>query len=117
LVEVATDAQRALRAVEHDDELLSDAAVGEAARLLAEIVGQEFDTAEDDDDRPRPRHRRSTRQIISAHDPENAHGRKTNAAPIYRLQAACRDRDASADSDRDLCLARATSTTATTPPS
>jgi transposase len=90
LVEVATDAQRALRAVERDDELLSDAAVGEAARLLGEIVGQEFDSAEDDDDRPRPRHRRSTRQIISAHDPEMRHGRKTNARRFtgYKLHAA-----------------------------
>jgi transposase len=86
-VEVATDAQRALRAVEHDNELVADEAIGEAARLLREIVGQEFDA---DDDAPRPRHGRQTRQIISAHDPEMRHGRKTNARRFtgYKLHAA-----------------------------
>jgi transposase len=78
LVEVATDAQRALRAAEQDPRLTTDEAVGEAARLLREIVGQEFETT-DDGDTPRPRHGRQTRQIISAHDPEMRHGRKTNA--------------------------------------
>ena len=89
LVEVAVDAQRALRAVEHDPKLAADDAVGEAARLLAEIVGQEFDTT-DDDQAPRPRHGRQTRQIISAHDPEMRHGRKTNARRFtgYKLHAA-----------------------------
>jgi transposase len=88
LIEVATDAQRALRAVEHDDALAADEAVGEAARLLREIVGQEFELA--DDDHPRPRHGRQTRQIISAHDPEMRHGRKTNARRFtgYKLHAA-----------------------------
>src|ERR687884_440357 len=38
------DAQGALGAVERDDELLADAAVGEAVKLLREIVGQEFET-------------------------------------------------------------------------
>ena len=57
---------------------MTDKAIGEAARLLREIVGQEFDTA-DDEHGPRPRHGRRTRQIISAHDPELRHGRKTNA--------------------------------------
>jgi transposase len=89
LVEVATDAQRALRAVEHDDELLADESIGEATRLLREIVGQEFDS-DSDDDAPRPRHGRRTRQIISAHDPEMRHGRKTNARRFtgYKLHVA-----------------------------
>jgi hypothetical protein len=89
LVEVATDAQRALRAVENEPQLATDEAVGEAARLLAEIVGQEFDTT-NDEDAPRPRHGRQTRQIISAHDPEMRHGRKTNARRFtgYKLHAA-----------------------------
>jgi transposase len=89
LVAVATDAQRALGAVERDDELLADAAVGEAVRLLREIVGQEFDAA-DDEHAPRPRRGRSTRQIISAHDPEMRHGRKTSARRFtgYKLHAA-----------------------------
>jgi transposase len=89
LVEVASDAQRALRAVEGDHELATGETVGEAARLLAEIVGQEFDSTGDEDG-PRPRHGRRTRQIISAHDPEMRHGRKTNARRFtgYKLHAA-----------------------------
>jgi transposase len=89
LVEVAIDAQRALQAVEHDHELANEQAVSDALRLLREIVGQEFDTAEDEDS-PRPRHGRQTRQIISAHDPEMRHGRKTNARRFtgYKLHAA-----------------------------
>ena len=88
LVEVASDALRALRAVEHDDWLLADAAVGEAVRLLRDIVGQEFDTGEGD--QLRPRHGRQSRQIISAHDPEMRHGRKTSARRFtgYKLHAA-----------------------------
>jgi transposase len=88
LVEVATDAQRAVRAVEHDHELVADAAVGGAVKLLREIVGQEFDTG--DDQAPRPRHGRQSRQIISAHDPEMRHGRKTSARRFtgYKLHAA-----------------------------
>src|ERR687896_1136054 len=42
LAEVARDAGRALRAVEEGDELAADAAIAEAAKLLREIVGQEF---------------------------------------------------------------------------
>jgi transposase len=89
LVEVATDAQRALQVVEDEPQLPADDAVGEAARLLREIVGQEFDTTGDEDG-PRPRHGRQTRQIISAHDPEMRHGRKTNARRFtgYKLHAA-----------------------------
>jgi transposase len=89
LVEVATDAQRALRAIEQASEFAGDHAVGEAARLLSEIVGQEFDT-DTDESAPRPRHRRQTRQIISAHDPEMRHGRKTNAWRFtgYKLHVA-----------------------------
>ena len=89
LVAVATDAQRALRAVEQDPRLAAFPAIGEAARLLREIVGQEFEGAEDDDG-PRPRHGRRIRQIISAHDPEMRHGRKTNARRFtgYKLHVA-----------------------------
>jgi transposase len=89
LVEVAKDAQRALRAVELDAELAAEESVAGAAGLLREIVGQEFDTT-DDEDAPRPRHGRRTRQIISAHDPEMRHGRKTNARRFtgYKLHVA-----------------------------
>src|SRR4051794_23726927 len=52
-------------------------------------IGQEFDTS-DDADSPRPRRGRQVRQIISAHDPEMRHGRKTNARRFtgYKLHAA-----------------------------
>jgi hypothetical protein len=62
LAEVARDAERALRAVEEDDELAADAAIAEAAELLREIVGQEFEVQ--DDELPRPRRGRRTRQIV-----------------------------------------------------
>ena len=69
--------------------LVADEAVSAAAGLLREIVGQEFDTA-DDERAPRPRHGRRSRQIISAHDPEMRHGRKTNARRFtgYKLHVA-----------------------------
>jgi hypothetical protein len=73
LAEVASDAERALRAVEQDDELPAHA-VAEAAGLL-EIVGQEFEV--EDDEVPRLRRGRRCRQIVSAHDPEMRHGRTT----------------------------------------
>jgi hypothetical protein len=62
LAEVARDAERALRAVEEDDELAADAAIAAAAELLREIVGQEFEVQ--DDELPRPRRGRRTRQIV-----------------------------------------------------
>jgi Transposase DDE domain len=88
LAEVARDAERALRAVEEDAELAADAAIAEAARLLREIVGQEFEV--EDDEVPRPRRGRRTRRIVSAHDPEMRHGRQTAARPFsgYKIHAA-----------------------------
>jgi transposase len=93
LVEVAADAQRALGAVEHDLKLAAVPAIGEASMLLREIVGQEFEISEDAD-APRRRHGRRMRQIISAHDPEMRHGRKTNARRFtgYKLHAATQPR-------------------------
>ena len=92
LVEVAADAQRALAAVEQHPELVAEGTVSTAVGLLREIVGQEFETADDEDgeQRPRPRHGRRPRQIISAHDPEMRHGRKTNARRFtgYKLHVA-----------------------------
>jgi transposase len=87
LVRVAKDAQRALQTVDEADVMSADS-VREAAGLLAEIVGQEFDTS--DRDAPRPRHARRSRQIISAHDPEMRHGRKTGARGFtgYKLHVA-----------------------------
>ena len=88
LREVATDAERALRAVEGDGQLMAADEVVEAARLLREIVGQEFDVQ--DDEIPRVRRGRGVRQIVSAHDPEMRHGRKTPAKQFtgYKLHAA-----------------------------
>jgi transposase len=88
LGEIARDAERALRAVEQDDELISREKIAAAAELLREIVGQEFEV--EDDEVPRLRRGRRTRQILSAHDPEMRHGRKTAARPFtgYKLHAA-----------------------------
>ena len=87
LGEVAIDATRALGTVAEDERLLADERVADAARLLREIVGQEFEPA--DHERPRPRGRRG-RQIISAEDPEMRHGRTTAARPFtgYKIHAA-----------------------------
>ncbi len=88
LGEVARDAERALRAVEGEGELAAAEAVAEAAKLLREIVGQEFEVS--DDEVSRVRRGRRTRQVLSAHDPEMRHGRKTAAKPFtgYKLHAA-----------------------------
>jgi hypothetical protein len=88
LREVATDAARALRAVEGDAELMAADALAEAARLLREIIGQEFEVA--DDEVPRVRCGRRVRQIVCAHDPEMRHGRKTPSRQFtgYKLHAA-----------------------------
>jgi transposase len=88
LTEVAMDAARALQAVEACEELIAVPAVAEAARLLGEIIGQEFEVK--DDDVPRVRRGRRVRQIVSAHDPEIRHARKTPANRFtgYKLHAA-----------------------------
>jgi transposase len=52
LAEVASDAERALRAVGGDEGLAAEEAIAEAAKLLREIVGQEFEV-EDDEVPPR----------------------------------------------------------------
>jgi hypothetical protein len=100
LAAVARDAVRALKAVEGDDELIAAHEVAEAAGLLREIVGQEFEV--EDDDVPRPRRGRQTRQIVSAHDPEMGHGRTTPLKRFKRLQAPRRRRGRGAALDRDL---------------
>jgi len=88
LGEVAIDATRALEAVEQAGELTTDERVATAARLVREIVGQEFEPT--DQERPRPRGRGRGRQIVSAEDPEMRHGRKTPARPFtgYKLHVA-----------------------------
>jgi hypothetical protein len=88
LTEIALDAERALRAVECCEELMAVEAVGEAAGLLREIIGQEFEVS--DDEVPRVRRGRGVRQIVSANDPEMRHGRKTPAKQFtgYKVHAA-----------------------------
>jgi len=88
LAEVARDAERALRAVEADEELMAAPEAAEAASVLREIIGQEFEVA--DDDVSRVRGGRRGRQIVSAHDPEMRHGRQTSARRFtgYKLHAA-----------------------------
>ncbi|MCA1698243.1 MAG: IS1182 family transposase [Actinobacteria bacterium] len=88
LGEVARDAQRALRAIGAHDTLADDETVAEAARVLGEIIGQEYETS--DDDPPRPRGARRVRQIVSALDPEMRHGRQTPGRRFtgYKLHAA-----------------------------
>jgi transposase len=88
LGEVAKDAERALRAVEAHDDLIAAPDVAEAAGLLREIIGQEFQVA--DDEVPRVRGGRRPRQIVSAHDPEMRHGRSSASRPFtgYKLHAA-----------------------------
>ena len=76
LTRVAQDALRALGAVEQADGLLADERIGDAHRLLAELVGQDFDLDEDGI----PRLHRGTRadRIVSTVDPEMRHGRKSS---------------------------------------
>ena len=88
LTRIAQDAERALRAVETADGLLGEEAVGDAHRLLRELIGQDFDVDEDGI----PRLHRGTRsgRIISTVDSEMRHGRKSSQQRFdgYKLSAA-----------------------------
>ena len=88
LGEIARDAQRALRAIEDDEALVADESVAEAARVLGEIIGQEYDL--DDEEDPRPKGGRRLRQIVSALDPAMRHSRQTPGRRFtgYKLHAA-----------------------------
>ena len=87
LTRVAQDAERALRAVEREPELLAAAPVAEAASLLRELIGQDFEL--DDDGVPRLRRGTAPRRILSVHDPEMRHGRKSERQRFddYKLHA------------------------------
>jgi hypothetical protein len=88
LTRVAEDAERALQAVERADGLLEDEAVEAAHGLLRELIGQDFDV----DEEGVPRLHRGTRQarILSVHDSEMRHGRKSRSQRFdgYKLHAA-----------------------------
>ncbi len=88
LTRVAQDAERALRAVEQVPELAQAEPVAEAARLLRELIGQDFEL--DEDDVPRLRRGTASERILSVHDPEMRHGRKSEAQRFdgYKLHAA-----------------------------
>jgi Transposase DDE domain. len=91
LTRVAQDAERALQAVEQADGLLDNERVADAARLLRELVGQDFEI----DEGGVPRLYRGTRsgRIISVVDPEMRHGRKSQQHRFdgYKLSAAATD--------------------------
>jgi transposase len=88
LTRVAQDAERALQAIEQADGLLDDEQVGDAHRLLRELIGQDFDVDADGV----PRLHRGTRadRIISTVDPEMRHGRKSQHQRFdgFKLSAA-----------------------------
>jgi transposase len=88
LSRVAQDAERALRAIERSEELLGEARVADAHRLLRELIGQDFEIDQDGV----PHLHRGTRpdRIISTVDPEMRHGRKSRHQRFdgYKLSAA-----------------------------
>jgi transposase len=94
LTRVAQDAERALQAVERAEELLSDEAVAATHELLRELIGQDFDIDEDGV----PQLHRGTRagRVLSVHDPEMRHGRKSSSQRFdgYKLHAAATNSDA-----------------------
>jgi hypothetical protein len=88
LTRVAGDAERALRAVELADGLLQDEGVRDAHDLLRELIGQDFDV--DSDGVPRLHRGTRSGRIISVHDTEMRHGRKSQHQRFdgYKLSAA-----------------------------
>jgi transposase len=88
LTRVAQDAERTLRAVESEPELAACEPVLEAARLLRELIGQDFEV--DEDDVPRLRRGTAKDRILSVHDPEMRHGRKSHSQRFdgYKIHAA-----------------------------
>lgn len=88
LTRVAEDAERALRAVERSDGLLGDEAVNDAHELLRELIGQDFDV--DDDGIPRLHRGTRAGRILSVHDTEMRHGRKSQHQRFdgFKLHAA-----------------------------
>ena len=79
LTRVAEDAERALLAVEQADGLLGDERVGDAHRLLRELIGQDFDVDEDGV----PRLHRGT-----AAGPDHLDGRSGDASRAQEPAAA-----------------------------
>ena len=88
LTRVAQDAERALAAVERAVGMLENEAIGDAHRLLRELIGQDFDV--DEDGIPRLHRGTSSDRIISTVDPEMRHGHKSKHQRFdgYKLSAA-----------------------------
>jgi hypothetical protein len=88
LTRVAQDAERALRAVESEPELAACEPVLEAARLLRELIGQDFEV--DEGDVPRLRRGTAKGRILSVRDPEMRHGRKSRSQRFdgFKIHAA-----------------------------
>lgn len=88
LSRVAQDAERALRVLEATPALLGAESVAEAHRLLRELIGQDFDV--DQDGVPRLHHGTRSGRVLSVHDPEMRHGRKSQSQRFdgYKLSAA-----------------------------
>jgi len=88
LTRVAQDAERVLQAVEQVPELAAAGPVAEAAALLRELIGQDFEL--DEDDVPRLRRGTARDRILSVHDPEMRHGRKSERQRFdgYKIHAA-----------------------------
>lgn len=88
LSRVAQDAQAALAAVDLADGLLGDERVAAAHKLLAELVGQDFDI--DQDGVPRLHRGTAKDRILSTVDTEMRHGRKSQSQRFdgYKLTAS-----------------------------
>jgi len=88
LTRVAQDAERALQALEGVPELAQAEPVAEAALLVRELIGQDFEL--DEDDVPRLRRGTAKDRILSVHDPEMRHGRKSERRRFdgYKIHAA-----------------------------
>lgn len=88
LTRVATDARRAVAAVESESQLPGAPAVAEALALLGDLIGQDFEI--DPDDVPRLRRGVAHGRIVSVVDPEMRHGRKSSATRFdgYKIHAA-----------------------------
>ena len=88
LTRVAQDAERALRAVEQAEGLLRDETVKDPHDLLRELIGQDFDI--DDDGIPRLHRGTRSGRILSVHDREMRHGRKSSSQRFngFKLHAA-----------------------------
>jgi Transposase domain (DUF772)/Transposase DDE domain len=88
LTRVAQDAGRALQAVAAAPELAQAERVAEAVLLLRELIGQDYEL--DEDDVPRLRRGTAKDRILSVHDPEMRHGRKSEQQRFdgYKIHAA-----------------------------